>query len=95
MTSLICNNPYLIHQVYLLFHSHSHMSKQINHTAQLSKLTRFRSFEEMKSAPPSFPSSEPPAQWQAEYKKVIAQLRSTYSAGNARRLKKTNKKPLK
>jgi hypothetical protein len=71
------------------------MSKKDNHIAEPSKLTRFRSFEEMKSAPVSFPTSESPAQWRAEYKEVIAQLRSTYSAGKARRLKKTNKKTLK
>jgi hypothetical protein len=71
------------------------MSKKDNHIAEPSKLTRFRSFEEMKSAPESFPSNKPPDQRQAEYKELIAQLRSTYSAGNVRRLKKTNKKTLK
>jgi hypothetical protein len=71
------------------------MSKKENHTAEPSKLTRFRSFDEMKSAPDSFPSTQPPVQRQAEYNEVIAQLRSTYSAGNVRRLKKPNKKTVK
>jgi hypothetical protein len=71
------------------------MSKKKNHTAEPSKLTRFRTFEEMKSAPFTFPSSEPLAQLQAEYKEVIAQLRSASSAGNARRLSKPNKTILK
>jgi hypothetical protein len=71
------------------------MSKKKNHTAEPSKLTRFRTFEELKSASFTFPSSEPLAQLQAEYKEVIAQLRSASSAGNARRLSKTNKIILK
>jgi hypothetical protein len=70
------------------------MSKKDNHTAEPSKLTRFRSFEEMKSAPEAFPSNKPPAQRQAEYNEVIAQLRSTYSA-TPPHLKKTSKKMVK
>jgi len=67
------------------------MSKNENHSAKPSRLTRFRSFEEMKSAPFAFPSGEPLTQLQAEYKEVIAQLRTAFSAGNALHLRKTNK----
>jgi hypothetical protein len=70
------------------------MSKKMNHTAEPSKLTRFRSFEEMKATPVSFPFSEPLAQQKAEYKEVIAKLRSNYSA-NRLRLRKANKTILK
>jgi hypothetical protein len=79
----------------LLHYSSSPMSKKHNHTAEPSKLTRFRSFEEMKSAPDSFPSSQSPAQRQAEYNEVIAQLRSSYSVGKGLQSKKTNKKIVK
>ncbi len=71
------------------------MSKKENQTTEPFKLTVFRSFEEMKSAPFSFPSSKPIAQWQAEHKKAFDKLRSTFSASDAPRLKKTNKKILK
>jgi hypothetical protein len=49
----------------------------------------------MKSAPFSFPSTKPIAQWQAERKEAFDQLRSTFSASQGGRLKKTNKKTLK
>jgi len=71
------------------------MSKKNSHITEPFKLTVFRSFEEMKSAPFSFPSSKPIAQWQAERKKAFDQLRSTFSASHAPRIKKTNKKTLK
>jgi hypothetical protein len=71
------------------------MGKKDNHNAEPFKLTVFRSFEEMKATPFSFPSSKSTAQWQAEHKEAFDQLRSTFSASNARRLKKTNKKTLK
>jgi hypothetical protein len=71
------------------------MSKKDNHITEPFKLTVFRSFEEMKSAPFSFPSNEPFTQRQAEREKAFAQLRSTTTARNARRLKKVNKKTVK
>jgi hypothetical protein len=71
------------------------MSKKENHSAEPFKLTVFRSFEEMKSAPPSFPSSKPLAQRQAEHKEAFDQLRAAFSASNAPHLQKTNKKMLK
>jgi hypothetical protein len=70
------------------------MSKNDNHIADQSKLTRFRTFEEMKSAPFAFPSKKPLAERLAEQKKAFDQLRSTSSV-NGRRIKKTNKKTLK
>jgi hypothetical protein len=71
------------------------MSKKENHNAEPFKLTVFRSFEEMKSTPFSFPSTKPISQWQAERKEAFDQLKSTFSANHAHRLKKTNKKTLK
>jgi hypothetical protein len=71
------------------------MSKKDNHITEPSKLTRFRSFEEMKSSPFLFPSTMSSAQRLAGLKEAFARLRATYSEGNARRLKKTNKKTLK
>jgi hypothetical protein len=71
------------------------MSKKDNHTNQPSKLTRFRSFEEMKASPFEFPSTKTPAKRLAELKEAFAKLRATYSEKNARRLKKTNKKTVK
>ena len=71
------------------------MSKKENHSAEPSKLTRFRSFEEMKSAPYAFPSTKPLSQRQAEHKEAFDQLRSAFTAGNAPLLRKTNKKILK
>jgi hypothetical protein len=71
------------------------MSKKHIHSAEPFKLTVFRSFEEMKATPFSFPSNEPFTQRQAEREKAFAQLRSTSSTNNARRLKKSNKKTVK
>jgi hypothetical protein len=71
------------------------MSKKDNHITQPSKLTRFRSFEEMKASPFEFPSTKTPAQLHAERKEVIDHLQSTYIPGKAHRLKKTKKKLLK
>jgi hypothetical protein len=71
------------------------MSKKKNHTAEPSKLTRFQSFEEMKSAPFAFPSTKSRAQRLADQKEAFDQLRSSSSLGNARGLKKTNKTILK
>jgi hypothetical protein len=71
------------------------MSKKDNHIAEPFKLTVFHSFEEMKSAPFSFPSSKPITEWQAEHKKAFDQLRSTFSASHAPQSKKTNKQTLK
>jgi len=66
------------------------MSKKKNHSAEPSKLTRIRSFEEMKSNPFDFPSDDL-ARLQADYKELISQLRSNSSAEPSYRLKKTNK----
>lgn len=71
------------------------MSKNDIHITQPSKLTRFRSFEEMKASPFLFPSAKSPAQRLAELKEAFAKLRATYSERNALRLKKTKKKTLK
>jgi len=71
------------------------MSKKENHSAEPSKLTVFQSFEEMKSAPPSFPSTKPLAERLAEQKDAFDKLRSASSLGNLHRLKKTNKTILK
>jgi hypothetical protein len=71
------------------------MTKKKNHTAEPFKLTVFRSFEEMKSTPVSFPSDKPIAQREAEHKVAFDQLRSTFSANNAHPLKRTNNKTLK
>lgn len=62
------------------------MSKQYNHITQPSKLTRFRSFEEMKASPFEFPSTKSPGQRLAELKDAFAKLRATYSERNAHRL---------
>jgi hypothetical protein len=71
------------------------MSKTNNHINEPFKLTVFRSFEEMKATPFSFPSDEPFAQRQAEREDAFAQLGSTSSAKIASRLKKANKKTVK
>jgi hypothetical protein len=60
------------------------MRKKDNDITEPSKLTRFRTFEEMKSAPFSFPSTKAPDQLHAERKEVIDHLRSTYLPGKAR-----------
>jgi hypothetical protein len=70
------------------------MSKKDNHITQPSKLTRFHSFEEMKSSPFSIRPNKPLDQLKAEYSEAIAQLRSAFSAGKVRRLIK-NKNVLK
>jgi hypothetical protein len=70
------------------------MSKKMNHTAEPFKLTVFRSFEEMKSAPVSFRSAKPLAQRKAEHKEAFDQLRSAFSANNGPHLQKPNKKTL-
>jgi hypothetical protein len=70
------------------------MSKKDNHIVELSKLTRFQSFEEMKASPFFIPPNKPLDQLKAEYSEAIAQLRSGFSAGKVRRLKK-NKNVLK
>jgi hypothetical protein len=71
------------------------MSKKENHIAEPFKLTVFRSFEEMKATPFSFPSNEPLTLRQAEREKAFAQLRSNAPAKIVRRLKKANKKTVK
>jgi hypothetical protein len=68
------------------------MDKKENHTNKSSKLTRFRSAEEMKATPPAFPSDRPLAQLQAERKLLFDELRSTFSANPARQRKTTNKR---
>jgi hypothetical protein len=68
------------------------MSKKENHSAEPSKLTRFRSFEEMKAAPPLFPSSKSPEERFAEFKELFALLRSTMSTNNTHPSKKARKK---
>jgi hypothetical protein len=71
------------------------MKKKDNHINEPANLTRFRSIEEMKSSPFLFPSAKPLAQRQAERMEAFAQLRSAFSANDAHRSKKTNKKRLK
>lgn len=71
------------------------MSKKDNHIIEPSKLTRFRSFEEMKSSPLLFSSTKSPAQRLAELKEAFTKLRATYSERSTRQSKKTNKQTLK
>ncbi|HUB60409.1 MAG TPA: hypothetical protein VL978_06900 [Puia sp.] len=71
------------------------MRKKDNHITEPSRLTRFRTFEEMKSSPFLFPSTKTPAQLHVERKEVIDHLRSTYLPGKGRQLKKTKKKTWK
>jgi hypothetical protein len=47
------------------------MCKQDNHINEPFKLTVFRSFEEMKATPFSFPSNKPSAQREAEREKPL------------------------
>jgi len=56
------------------------------------KLSVFRSFEEMKATPFSFPSTKPLSQWKTERKEAFDQLKSTFSANKVRRPKKKIKK---
>jgi hypothetical protein len=50
------------------------MSKKKEHMAEPSKISVFRSFEEMKSSPVSFPSDKPLIELQAEYKDSLLDL---------------------
>jgi hypothetical protein len=68
------------------------MSKKKEHMAEPSKISVFRSFEEMKSSPVSFPSDKPLIELQAEYKELIARLRSASSAEKDRREKPIKRK---
>jgi hypothetical protein len=68
------------------------MPKKENHSAEPFKLTVFRSFEEMKATPFSFPSERPLAEWQAERHDTYEQLRSTLSSSQPRRIKKKSSK---
>jgi hypothetical protein len=71
------------------------MRKKENHTNEPFKLTVFRSFEEMKASPFSFPSSDTPKKRLAELKKAYSKLRATYVEGNVPPTKSTNKKTSK
>jgi len=71
------------------------MSKQDNHIADQSKLTRFRTFKEMKAAPPLFPSSKSPEERFDELKELFSRLRSTVSTTNGRPSMKATKRSKK
>jgi hypothetical protein len=71
------------------------MDKKENHTNKRSKLSRFRTFEEMKADPPRFPSTSSPEQRLADLKEAFGKLRSTYSEGQPNESTLTNKKALK
>jgi hypothetical protein len=71
------------------------MRNKGNHITEPFKLTVFRSFEEMKAAPFSFPSDGPLSKRHAEREQAFSKLRSAATTEKDNRIKKGNKHPLK
>ena len=66
------------------------MRKRDKHIAQTSKLSRFQTFQEMKSSPILFPSTKSVVQRQAELNEAFTKLGATYTENSAPRSKKLN-----
>jgi len=67
------------------------MEKKADYTAPISQLTRYRTFEDLKAAPISFPSTKALAERQAEWKEAFVILRASYTEGGRSATKRKKK----